>query len=110
MEKIAIPSDGNEFARHFGRCPEYTFYTIDEGNVIDKKVISNPGHQPGYLPKFLKEKGVDCVIASGMGRKAQDLFKQNNIDVVIGVKGDIDEKIQMYLADELNEGENICSH
>ena len=110
MEKIAIPSDGDQFAQHFGRCPEYTFYTIEEGEIKNKEVIDNPGHQPGYLPRFLKEQGVDCVIASGMGRKAQQIFDENDIEVIVGVKGDIDEKIKLYLNEELEEGENVCSH
>ena len=110
MEKIAIPSDGENFAQHFGRCPEYTFYTIEDGEIKNKEIISNPGHEPGYLPRFLKEKGVDCVIASGMGRRAQNLFDENGIDVVIGVQGNIDDKINSYLEDELEEGKNVCEH
>lgn len=110
MEKIAIPSNGNEFAQHFGRCPEYTFYTIENEEIKNKNTISNPGHKPGYLPKFLKEKNVDCVIASGMGIRAQNLFDENNIDVIVGVTGNIDEKIKAYLNGELEEGENVCTH
>lgn len=110
MEKLAIPSNGDNFAQHFGRCPEYTLYTIEEGKIKDKNVISNPGHEPGYLPRFLKKKGVDCVIASGMGRKAQNLFIENGIEIIIGVQGNIDEKVKEYLKGELEEGENVCSH
>ncbi|MFW5988034.1 MAG: hypothetical protein ACOCQA_01200 [bacterium] len=25
MKKIAIPSDGEKFASHFGRCPEFKY-------------------------------------------------------------------------------------
>ncbi|MFW5985144.1 MAG: NifB/NifX family molybdenum-iron cluster-binding protein [Halanaerobiaceae bacterium] len=110
MKKIAVPSDGDQFAPHFGRCPEYTLFDIDEGVIKDKEVIPNPGHKPGYLPRFLNEQGVDCIIASGMGRKAQDLFEQHNIDVVIGVQGEIDKGVEAYINGELEQGENICSH
>ena len=110
MEKIAIPSDGGQFAQHFGRSPEYTFFEVEEGEIINKSTVSNPGHQPGYLPNFLAEQDVDCVICSGMGRKAQDLFARRGIDVVIGVSGDMNEKVRAYIDDDLETGENICSH
>ena len=110
MEKIVIPSDGDQFAQHFGRCPEYTFFDLEEGEIRNKKTVPNPGHQPGFLPRFLSEKGVDCVICSGMGKRAQDLFTKEKIDVVIGVTGDINEKIKAYLNGELEEGKNICNH
>lgn len=110
MNKIAVPSDGDQFAQHFGRCPEYTFFEVEEGEIKNKKTVPNPGHQPGFLPKFLSEQGVDCVICNGMGRKAQDLFAREGIEVVVGVSGDIAEKVKVYLDGELEEGENVCSH
>ena len=110
MQKIAIPSDGDQFARHFGRCPEYTIFEVEDNEIKNKKVISNPGHEPGYLPRFLNEKGVDCVICSGMGRRAQQLFDENNINVVVGINGDVDSKVRDYVEGELEEGENVCSH
>ena len=40
--KIAVATDGCMVATHFGRCPEYTIFTIDNGTITDKVVISNP--------------------------------------------------------------------
>src|SRR6056297_779025 len=110
MKKVAIPSENGKVAAHFGRCPEYTIVKIDGNKIIEEKVVSNPGHKPGYLPRFLKEKGVECVITGGMGRKAQNLFDKEGIKVVIGVKGSIEEALQQYLNNELKSGENICEH
>ena len=110
MKKIAVPSEGDQFAQHFGRCPEYTIYEVDGEKIVNKKVIENPGHKPGFLPKFLKEKGVDCVIASGMGGRAKNLFDKNGIEVVVGVTGSIDKVVKEYLQGEISGGDNICSH
>ncbi len=110
MDKIAIPSNGNNVATHFGRCPSYTIVEIEDNEVINKKEISNPGHKPGFLPRFLKDKGVDCVITGGMGRKAKNLFDNESIKVVTGVTGSVDKALENYLNDKLEDGENICEH
>ena len=77
--KVAISTDQGYVSAHFGRCQSYTIVEIKEGNVLRMGEIPNPGHQPGFLPKYLSEKGVNCIIAGGMGPRAQGLFAQENI-------------------------------
>ncbi|MDI3546468.1 MAG: hypothetical protein PWR10_120 [Halanaerobiales bacterium] len=110
MQKIAIPSEGNRFAQHFGRCPEYTIIETDGKEILNKKVIPNPGHEPGFLPRYLKDLGVDCVLAGGMGRRAKDLFDSNGIKVVTGVSGSIEDGVKLYLEGKLETEEDICDH
>ena len=110
MKKIAIPSQGDNFSSHFGHCPEFTIIEADGQKVVSKKVIPNPGHQPGFLPQYLKDLEVDCVLAGGMGRRAQELFNSNGIEVVTGVTGSISAAVQLYLKGNLKTGENICDH
>ena len=70
--KAAISTDGKAVSMHFGRCPSFTLVEFDaEGTIIGKEQIENPGHQPGFLPQFLSEKGVNYVIAGGAGGRAQ---------------------------------------
>ncbi len=46
-----------------------------------------------------------------MGIKAQDLFKQNNIEVYIGVGSESPEVlVEQYLKNQLQSGENLCDH
>jgi predicted Fe-Mo cluster-binding NifX family protein len=54
---------------------------------------------------------VDLVIAGGMGIRAQDLFQEKGIDLIVGVtRGDPEEIIEQYLEGRLVTGENICDH
>jgi len=108
--RIAIATDGDFVFAHFGRCPIYTLVEIEEGKIVNKKVINNPGHQPGFLPQFLKEQGVDCVIAGGMGPRAQELFAQAGIKVILGVTGSVDDVIKQLLNGTLKEGKSFCEH
>ncbi len=95
---------------HFGRCPSYTIVDIDSGKVVDREEIPNPGHQPGFLPQYLSERGVNVIIAGGMGPRAQGLFAQKNIETLIGVQGPIDTIISQFLKQELEAGEDLCGH
>jgi len=108
--KVAISTDQGYVSAHFGRCPSYTIVEIKEGQVLSKEEIPNPGHQPGFLPQYLSEKGVNCIIAGGMGPRAQGLFAQKNIEAIIGVQGAVDEVIEKFINQELDAGEDLCGH
>lgn len=106
--KFAVATEGGFVSQHFGRCPAYTIVEVKGNNVVDKTVIANPGHQPGFLPVFLAEKGVKCIIAGGMGPRAADLFAAQGIDTVVGIVGSVDEAIESYLARTLVGGDSLC--
>ncbi|MFH2011637.1 MAG: NifB/NifX family molybdenum-iron cluster-binding protein [Pseudomonadota bacterium] len=108
--KIAVATDGNMVSQHFGHCKSYTIAEIEDGKVITKNLIDNPGHEPGFLPVFLAEKGVNCIIAGGMGGRAQGLFAERGIIVIAGASGLIDKVLEDFLNDRLVTGANVCDH
>lgn len=110
MKKIAVTTDGGQVAQHFGRCPSYTIAQVDDGRIISQEVISNPGHQPGFLPGYLAERGVEVIIAGGMGPRAEGLFAQHGIETVVGAYGPVDKVLQAYLAGSMELDANICDH
>ena len=111
--RYAIPVSGGAVALHFGHCEHFALIDVDEknGKIVKKELVASPGHQPGLLPAWLAEKGVSVVIAGGMGSRAQSLFQQNRIKVVIGaLESDPAEAVSNYLKGSLATGENICDH
>lgn len=106
--KIAISTDSGMVSDHFGRCPEFTIIEVENGEVKDKKLIPNPGHHPGFLPQFLHDQGVTCIIAGGMGHRAQGLFAEKGIETIVGVSGNITEVVKSILAGTLKGGESLC--
>ncbi len=108
--KIAISTENGAVSAHFGRCPAYTVVDIKEGMVKHREEIPNPGHQPGFLPGYLAEKGVECIIAGGMGPRAKDLFAQKNITTLTGIQGTIDQVLDKFLKNELDSGKDLCDH
>ena len=63
------------------------------------------------MPRWLHENNVSVIIAGGMGQRAQQLFAQNDIEVIVGAaSGSPEELVSTYLEDTLKTGDNICDH
>ena len=108
--RVAIPCDDNRVAQHFGRCPSYAIFDIEKGKIIKKEIIANPGHEPGFLPKFLAEKGVQKIICCGIGPRAVQLFESLGIEVIAGVEGNIEEAIREFIEGKLKSDFSKCEH
>ena len=107
--KVAISTDGDYVSAHFGRCPAFTIAEIENNQMLNKSTIDNPGHHPGFLPKFLHEKGVTAIIAGGMGMRAQELFTQAGIQTIMGISGKVDSVIENVISGTLEGGESLCN-
>jgi predicted Fe-Mo cluster-binding NifX family protein len=107
--KIAISTDNGQVSAHFGRCPEITIVEIENGVVKNRNVIKNPGHQPGFLPQFLSDREVRCIVAGGMGMRAQELFVERGISVIVGVSGTVERAIELMKNGRLTGGPSLCS-
>jgi len=111
--RIAIPLVRGKLSLHFGHCDQFAIFDIDDNikKVTNRKDATPPGHEPGVLPKWLHENNVSVIIAGGMGQRAQQLFTQNNVKVVIGASDQTPEElVSAYLENTLQTGDNICDH
>lgn len=111
--KIAIPVSNDRLSLHFGHCEEFALIDVDETTktIGDKLRLSAPPHEPGLLPRWLHEQGANVIIAGGMGQRAQALFAQNGITVVVGAASDTPENVvARYLDGSLETGVNLCDH
>jgi ATP-binding protein involved in chromosome partitioning len=109
--KIAFPtSDKENVDEHFGHCKEFAVYNVQDKKILSTEFIDAPPHQPGLLPKFLGEKGADTIITGGMGQKAIDLFKEQNIDVILGASGRIENILKEYIDGMLYSKGSACNH
>ena len=106
--KIAVAAEGKYVSGHFGHCDGFIIYDINNKKIADKSFLKNPGHRPGFLPVYLKDQDVDVTIAGGMGGKAQQLFKENGIEVIVGTQGSCDEIVTLYLDGKLKSTGSVC--
>ncbi len=86
---IAIPSEapgGLEAAvsEHFGHCDVFTLVSVTDGKVGEVQLLPNGGHEQGgcLAPvHFLKDHGVEVLLAGGMGMRPLAGFQSVGIEV-----------------------------
>ncbi|PKO15342.1 hypothetical protein CVU37_13000 [candidate division BRC1 bacterium HGW-BRC1-1] len=111
--RIAIPLADGKLAIHFGHCAQFALVDVDPQSkkAIKREDIAAPPHEPGLLPPWLAERGVTMIIAGGMGQRAQTLFSEQGIQVLVGAPAETPEDlVGKYLAGTLEAGTNICDH
>ena len=111
--KIAIPLADGKLCAHFGHCQQFALLDVDEKTrkISAKQLLTPPPHEPGVLPSWLHGLGANAIIAGGMGNRAQQLFLENGIKVIVGVAAETPEKLVAdHLAGTLQAGTNLCDH
>lgn len=111
--KIAIPVAEGRLFGHFGHCPSFALIDTDDrtGAITARTDIPSPPHEPGLLPVWLGERGVDLVMTGGIGPRARDLLMARGIRVVSGVPdGTPEALVAAHYAGTLEIGANACSH
>ena len=111
IKKIAFPtSDRQTVDGHFGHTKEFAVFTVENNEIIDTKYITPPPHEPGVLPRYLGEHGIDVIITGGVGQMAVNLFNNQQIDVILGANGRIDSNLSEYLGGFLTSQGSSCDH
>ncbi|MBN1828871.1 MAG: P-loop NTPase [Deltaproteobacteria bacterium] len=111
--RIAIPLANGKLSMHFGHCERFALVDVDptEKKILKREDIEAPPHEPGLLPSWLAERGANVIIAGGMGQRAQGLFTEKGIHVVVGAPAETPEKLAAdYAAGTLQGGRNVCDH
>jgi len=110
MNRIfAVPTVNKKLTAHFGHCQNFAVLKVEDDQIVEEMYLDPPEHQPGSYPSFLAGKGVNTIIAGGMGVMAQNLFKENNIEVFMGLDAVEPSKlVELYLQNKLENGDNLC--
>lgn len=111
--RFAIPVINGILCEHFGHCERFALVDVNDATnaIVATRDVTPPPHEPGVLPRWLHAQGVNRVIAGGMGQRAQVLFAENRIDVIVGAPpASPAEVVMAYLDGALHPGANPCDH
>jgi FKBP-type peptidyl-prolyl cis-trans isomerase 2/predicted Fe-Mo cluster-binding NifX family protein len=104
---IAVPSDTTDgldstISEHFGHCAAFTLVTVTDDAIGEVSVLENAGHEHGgcMAPvNLLKDRGVEVLLAGGMGGRPLAGFQHVGIDVHSKAGADtVREAVELFLA------------
>ncbi|MCW5963232.1 MAG: hypothetical protein KIT83_04270 [Bryobacterales bacterium] len=111
--RIAIPTTHGELEEHFGQCHGIALADCDEqeSSIQRLEMLDAPAHEHGLLPRWLKQQGVDVVIAGNVGGRAQALLAELEIQVVTGApRLSPDFLVRSFLQGTLESRPQACCH
>jgi len=110
-QKIAIPTQSGALWPHFGKAPQVTIVTIEDGKVKEMVVLEAPEHEHGAMPRFIAAQGCTDVLCGGLGPGAVNMLNQMGIQVHAGAPAiPIEELLQQYLGGTIVYGDGSCHH
>ena len=103
--RIAVSADSelgldSVVSPHFGRCPYFVLVDLEGREVKEVRAVPNPfyaQHQPGQVPGFVHEQGVNVMLTGGMGGRAINFFHQFGIQPVTGAHGTVRHALEQYM-------------
>lgn len=108
--KIAVTTQGDQIFQHFGKCPTFTVFSIENGSISGKTVIDASEHGHAALTGFLKDCGVDVVICGGIGGGAKQMLEAAGIKLISGIEGNIENAVNAYVTGNLSDRGGACNH
>ena len=121
MIKLAIPSKGNNVDNHFGHCDYFSIVELDDQKEIVNQFKMQTSKSCGCktnLAEELSEQGVTFLLAGGIGQGAIAKLKTQNIEVLAGFHGTIEEAVKKWKSNDylthipicVDHGHGDCSH
>lgn len=110
-QKIAIPSCEGNLWPHFGKAPQVTFVTVENGEVKETVVKDAPEHEHGAMPRFMAAEGCTDVICGGLGQGAVQMIEQLGMELHAGAPElPVEKVLAMYLDGTIEYGDSTCHH
>lgn len=103
IEKVAVPAETGQglespVSDHFGHAPMFVLSTIKDGEIEEVELLDNQSHSGcGGLIETLAGRGVQVLIALGMGRRPYMMAQQAGIPVVRAMGSTVNEAIENYV-------------
>ncbi len=108
--KIAFPVERGQICAHFGHAPEFVIAEIKDGAEVSRKSEVPPAHEPGVLPAWLADMGVQVLVCGGLGARACELLKASGVKVITGFSGTVDQAITKLTEGSLESTGTLCNH
>ncbi|MFH1150791.1 MAG: NifB/NifX family molybdenum-iron cluster-binding protein [Actinomycetota bacterium] len=106
--RIAIVMSDGRVSPHFGRAEEIMLVELEGGEIKEREILCTPAHECGALSALFAERGVESVIAGGIGGGAMRHLESAGVRVYAGATGSPEDALGSLLAGTLVGSEEIC--
>ncbi len=109
---VAVPYLEGNINAHFGSTQAFLIAEAVDGAVERTAVFEVQGMQHNHsgIAGFLKEQGVEVILAGGMGPPMQQALKMQGFELYCGVSGPAVPAIEAFLRGEIEQSESTCGH
>lgn len=109
---VAVPYLQGNVNAHFGSTQAFMVAEA-AGETVEKATIfevQGMQHNHSGIAGFLKEQGVEVILAGGMGAPMQQALKMQGFELYCGVSGLAVEAVEAFLRGEIEQSESTCGH
>ena len=109
---IAVPYLDGDVNAHFGSTRAFLLAQTSDGQLERSSIFELQGMQHNHagIADFLKEQGVEVIIAGGMGGPMQAALKDAGFELYCGIGGPALAAVDAFLAGELEQSDATCGH
>ena len=108
--KLAVTYDNGQIFQHFGHCAQFKLYEIEDGKIVDAKVIDANGSGHGALAGMLMMQGVDALVCGEMKYHEMLDYLANGMAVVTCGHRESEAPALSALANYLQTNENLLQY
>ncbi len=107
---IAVPYADGQVNAHFGQTQAFLIAEAEDGALKESTVYAVNGleHDHSGLAGFLASRGVDVILAGGMGAPMQRALSSAGFDLYCGVSGPAAAAVEAFLGGEIVQSEATC--
>ena len=109
--KIAVTTENDQVFQHFGQCPLFTIYDVEDGSIKSKQLLDSSRNGHSALAGLLSDSSINVVICGGIGVGAMNMLAARGIQVIPGVVGGTDAAVRAFLEGRLSPDVGpTCNH
>ncbi len=108
--RIAVTYENGEIFQHFGHTEQFKLYDVENGNIIESRIVDTNGQGHGALASLLSAVKADILICGGIGGGAQMALAGAGIKLFGGASGNADSAVKAFLAHDLAYDPNVKCH
>lgn len=105
--KIAICQLKGRVSPRFNHSAEIVTVVIENGRILEKKIVGLSVLEPFELAEFLTGLDVEGVICGGVKEECRQMLRWKRIRLIDNVIGNVDAVLERFMKGELQPGDIV---